>query len=102
MVAVEVVSKCEKQGRRPLTPRPTQPTFARCCPGPSHLFNCPEQGQHRDTLASRDWNADLTVEEGLFQMLLVGNSPSSTVRSAFQSLEGLVFCEPSCTENQYT
>ena len=54
-----------------------------------------------DTLASRDWNADLTVEEGLFQMLLVGNSPSSTVRSASQSLEGLVFCEPSCTENQY-
>ncbi|THV70037.1 hypothetical protein D6D19_01692 [Aureobasidium pullulans] len=42
------------------------------------------------TSPSRDWNADLTVEDGLFPTSSIWNSPSSTVRSAFQSLDASV------------
>ncbi|THV73742.1 hypothetical protein D6D29_09072 [Aureobasidium pullulans] len=77
----------------------------RCCPCSGQLKRWLGPGQHlvkvrkariglglgsQKTSPSRDWNADLTVEDGLFPTSSIWNSPSSTVRSAFQSLDASV------------
>ncbi|THY65890.1 hypothetical protein D6C97_02221 [Aureobasidium pullulans] len=63
-------------------------------PTPPLLITCNQPSSlklgSQKTSPSRDWNADLTVEDGLFPTSSIWNSPSSTVRSAFQSLDASV------------
>ncbi|THZ67600.1 hypothetical protein D6C86_00667 [Aureobasidium pullulans] len=71
----------------PSLPGPKAPHNAPPSTGP--IDEPPRLGSQK-TSSSRDWNADLTVEDGLFPTSSIWNSPSSTVRSAFQSLDASV------------
>ncbi|KAL2031433.1 hypothetical protein VTO58DRAFT_106784 [Aureobasidium pullulans] len=67
----------------PSLPGPKAPHNAPPSTGP--IDEPPRLGSQK-TSPSRDWNADLTVEDGLFPTSIIWNSPSST-NSSFECLQ---------------